>query len=428
MSSGPDFRAVGGSVWWRLAVGSTASLRHLLAAVWLRFSDGRCAQVAGSLAFTTLLSLVPFITLVAVVLSKFPQSASLDAALRSFLLDNLLPDKAGKVIATYALQFSQKATNLTIAGSVVLVVTAVMLMRTIDQVINQIWMVRSRRPWATRLAAYWVALSFGPLLLAGGVFVASAMLSMSLNIMNESVWLEAAGLRLVSLTVLGAVLTSLYYAVPHCSVRMVDAAIAGFLAALVFMVMQRLFGIYLSHFPSYTLVYGAFAAVPIFLLWLYLSWIVVLLGAALAAVLPERDVHRRPLPIFPGRRLYAALLLLAELVAAQREGGFRGVEALADAARCGHGEIREILEMLESARLLARHEGGGWLLTRSAQQITLVEIAHLFGWCAPPPGGPSRPAEQALARRWGALLAALDREAEIPISALTDSADKPDGS
>ena len=160
---------------------------HLLRVVRQRFRDGRCAQVAGSLAFTTLLSLVPFITLVAVVLSKFPQSAQLDAALRGFLLDNLLPEKAGKVIATYAFQFSQKATNLTIVGALVLVVTAVMLMRMIDTVINQIWMVRSRRPWATRLAAYWVALSFGPILLAGGVFLATAMLSMSLDIVNEPV-------------------------------------------------------------------------------------------------------------------------------------------------------------------------------------------------------------------------------------------------
>ena len=149
--------------------------RHLLHAVGRRFRDGRCAQVAASLAFTTLLSLVPFVTLVAVVFSRLPQSQRLDAALRGFLLDNLLPEKAGKVIATYAVQFSQKATNLTIAGALALILTTVLLMRTIDQVINEIWMIRSRRPWATRLAAYWVALSFGPLLLAGGVVLASAM-------------------------------------------------------------------------------------------------------------------------------------------------------------------------------------------------------------------------------------------------------------
>jgi len=118
----------------------------LAGAVVRRFREGRCAQVAASLAFTSLLSLVPFVTLVAVVFSRFPQSQRFAEVLRGFLLDNLLPDKAGKVIATYALQFSQKATNLTIVGGAVLILTALMLMRTIDQVINQIWRVPGGRP------------------------------------------------------------------------------------------------------------------------------------------------------------------------------------------------------------------------------------------------------------------------------------------
>ncbi len=422
MNSRPDFS--GGSGW--LAALLPASTRHLLAAIWQRFRDGRCAQVAGSLAFTTLLSLVPFITLVAVVLSRFPQSARLDAALEGFLLDNLLPEKAGKVIATYALQFSQKATNLTIAGAIVLIVTAVLLMKTIDQVINQIWMVRSRRPWATRLAAYWAALSFGPLLLAGGVFLASATLSMSLNVMNEPVWLEAVGLRLISVAVLTGVLATLYYAVPHCSVRLRDALVAGVLAALAFVVMQRLFGLYLKHFPSYTIVYGAFAAVPIFLLWLYLSWIVVLLGAVVAAVLPERNLRARPLPAFPGRRLYVALLILAELVDAQREGRCRGVDVLADVARCGHGEVRDVLETLEAARVVARRDQGGWLLARAADGVALAEVGRLFGWNAPTiPRGVPCSVEVRVDARWHDLLAAIDEAADLPLSALGAGDDLP---
>lgn len=393
---------------------------HLLRAIWQRFQAGRCAQVAGSLAFTTLLSLVPFITLVAVVLSKFPQSARLDAALRSFLLDNLLPEKAGKVIATYALQFSQKATNLTIVGALALVVTAVLLMRTIDTVINRIWRVRSRRPWAMRLAAYWVALSFGPLLLAGGVFGATAMLSMSLDIMNEPVWLAAVGLRMVSVAILGGVLTALYFVVPHCAVRFGDAALAGFLAALAFMVMQRLFGLYLSHFPSYTLVYGAFAAVPIFLLWLYLSWIVVLLGAVVAAVLPEREVLRRPLPAFPGRAVYVALLMLVELAVAQRSGACRDVGQLSEAGRCGHGDVHALLEALEQAGVVARREQGGWLLARAAEDIRAAEIGRLFGWRDPGRGeaGGVTPAERAVAACWRDTLLALDGAACITLAAL----------
>lgn len=394
--------------------------RRLVRAIGERFAAGRCAQVAASLAFTTLLSLVPFITLVAVVFSRLPQSSQFDAALQRFLLDNLLPEKAGKVIATYALQFSQKATNLTIVGMLVLVVTAIMLMRTIDKVINQIWMVRSVRPWATRYAAYWVALSVGPLLLAGGVFFASAILSISLDAINEPVWLAAAGFRVISLVILGGVFSALYYAVPHCSVRGVDALLAGYLAALGFIVMQRLFGLYVGHFPSYTLVYGAFAAVPIFLLWLYLSWIVVLLGAVVAAVLPERYARRRPLPAFPGRPVYLALLVLVELALAQRAGESRRIEVLSIRARSNHADVREVLSVLERAGIAARLDQGGWLLAKAADAVRVVEIGNLFGWRPLPATSLEIDEDERLVRHcWNRMLHHLDAEMSLSLGDLT---------
>lgn len=393
--------------------------RYLLRAVGRRFRDGRCAQVAGSLAFTTLLSLVPFVTLVAVVFSRLPQSQRLDAALRGFLLDNLLPEKAGKVIATYALQFSQKATNLTIAGALALILTTVLLMRTIDQVINEIWMVRSRRLWATRLAAYWVALSVGPLLLAGGVVLASAMLSVSLSVVGEPVWLEAVGLKLISMAFTTALFGLLYYVVPHCRVNAGHAVLAGFLAALGLMLMQRLLGLYLVHFPSYTLVYGAFAAVPILLVWLYLSWIVVLLGAVVAAVLPERKLFRGRLPDFPGRRLYVALLMLSELVEAQRHGQGCGFEVLARVSRAGQEEAGEVLARLASARLVACGENGDWLLARSAEGVRLAEVVRLFGLSLPPACEDSPDeAEREVRQRYQALLSGVERAADLPLASL----------
>jgi membrane protein len=411
MNTDPDSR--------RLRLLVPASCRYLVTAIWRRFQDGRCAQVAGSLAFTTLLSLVPFVTLVAVVFSKFPESERFSDALRSFLLNNLLPEKAGSVIATYALQFSQKAANLTIVGGVVLIVTAIMLMRTIDQVINQIWMVRSRHPWATRLASYWLALTFGPLLLAGGVFVASATLSMSMDMMNEPAWLEVAGFRLISVVMLTGVFATLYYAVPHCSVRPGDAALAGLFAAAGFLVMQRLFGLYLAHFPSYTLVYGAFAVVPIFLLWLYFSWIVILLGAVVAAVLPERSLRRRPLPAFPGRTLYIALLSLAELAGAQREGGGRRVEVLAELACVGHDEVRDVLGTLEAARIAVRRDQGDWLLARAAEGLLVTEVGRLFGWALPPVlSGEPDCLEACVRAQWAEILEGMDSVAAIPVSRL----------
>ena len=392
----------------------------LAGAVVRRFREGRCAQVAASLAFTSLLSLVPFVTLVAVVFSRFPQSQRFAEVLRGFLLDNLLPDKAGKVIATYALQFSQKATNLTIVGGAVLILTALMLMRTIDQVINQIWRVPGGRPWATRLAAYWVVLSLGPLFLAGGVLAASMMLTASMDLMNEPAWLEVAGFRVISVTVLTALFGALYFAVPHCTVRPRDAAFAGLLAALGFFVMQRLFGLYLVHFPSYTLVYGAFAVVPIFLLWLYLSWLIILLGAVVAAVLPERSLRRRPLPEFPGRRLYVALLIARELAQAQVEGACRSVEVLADAARVGHEEVRDILGELASEGMVARRDTGGWMLAKAAEGLPLDGLVRLFGLGLAPVVGGYSPGEERVAQVWACLLEGVDQAASLPLSRLRE--------
>jgi len=295
-------------------------------------------------------------------------------------------------------------------------------MRTIDQVINEIWRVQVHRPWATRLVAYWAVLSLGPLLLAGGVFAAGTMLSASMDFMNEPAWLEVAGLRLVSLGVLAGVFATLYFAVPHCSVRLADAGLAGLLAAAGFLVMQRMFSLYLAHFPSYTLVYGAFAVVPIFLLWLYLSWIIILLGAVVAAVLPERSLRRRPLPEFPGRALYVALLMLFELAEAQSGGECRGVEELADVARVGHDEVREVLAVLASSRVVVRRDSGGWLLARSAESVRVSELVSLFGLALPPDaGGVSGGPESWLHEPWKRMLAATDAAADVSLRHLLES-------
>ncbi|HMW52870.1 MAG TPA: YihY family inner membrane protein [Rhodocyclaceae bacterium] len=403
--------------------------RHLAVAVWRRFHEGRCAQVAGSLTFTSLLSLVPFVTLVVLTFSRFPQSTQFSEALKGFLLDNLLPDKAGKVIAAYAVQFSQKSTNLTIVGGVVLVVTALSLIKTIDQAINQIWNVRGTRRWATRFAVYWAALSVGPVFLAGCVFASSAVLSLSLDLVGEPVWLGAVALRLMPVALLTGLFAAVYYIVPHCTVRPVDALAAGFLAALLLVSMQRLFGLYLTHFTSYTLVYGAFAVVPIFLMWLYLSWIVILLGAVVAAVLPERTLLGRMLPAFPGRSLYLALLVLGQLVRAQRRGLTPDVGHLARTARAGHDEVRAVLESCQRARIVVRSDEGGWLLARAADAVSLAEVAQLFAWDGVPrKDAVATPLEAQIRPLWETWVARLNVASELPLSVLAEAGDEKDQS
>ncbi len=185
--------------------------------------------------------------------------------------------------------------------------------------------------------------------------------------------------------------------------------------------MQRLFSLYLAHFPSYTLVYGAFAVVPIFLLWLYLSWIIILLGAVVAAVLPERSLRRRPLPVFPGRTLYVALLMLCELAEAQSRGDCRGVEALAEVARVGHDEVRDVLGVLASSKIVVRRDSGGWLLARSAESVRVAELVRLFGLALPPDAGAvSGGPEGCVQAPWQKMLVAMDVAMDVSLGQLLE--------
>ena len=260
---------------------------HLVVQVIRRFRKERCSQIAASLAFTTLLSIVPLLAVTLAVVSKLPVSAKLSAALERFLLENLLPEKAGHMIANYILQFSQKAHQLTVAGSLILVVTAFILMLTIDHTFNAMWHVSKRRRLASRILVYALVLVLGPALLGAGLATTTYIVSTSLGWIDEPPWVRAALFRLLPELFLVGLFSLLYCAVPNRPVRPVHAIVGAAVATFGLVVIQRAFGLYLVKFSAYDLIYGAFAVVPIFLVWLYLSWSVVLSGALIAATLPE---------------------------------------------------------------------------------------------------------------------------------------------
>ena len=260
---------------------------YLLLLVIRRFRKERCSQVAASLAFTTLLSIVPLLTVTLAVVSKLPVSAKLSAALERFLLDNLLPEKAGQVIATYILQFSQKAHQLTVLGSLMLVVTAFILMLTIDRTFNAIWRVSRPRRLASRIPVYALVLILGPALLGAGLAATTFIVSTSLGWVDEPPWVRALLFRMLPDLFMAGLFSLLYFAVPDREVRPMHAVIGGTAAAFGLVLVQRAFGLYIVKFSVYSLIYGAFAVVPIFLVWLYLSWSVVLTGALITASLAE---------------------------------------------------------------------------------------------------------------------------------------------
>jgi membrane protein len=260
---------------------------RLVVRVTRRFRGERLGQTAAALSFATLLGLVPMIAVAAALIEQVPYfSQGIGVALNKFLLANLLPEKSGTVIAKYVGQFANRAERVTMIGILVLAATALMQMLTIERAFNAIWNVKAPRPIMRRLAIHGLALLLGPLVFGGSLAATTYLAGVSLGLLTESNWFVDLVLRVLPFGFLAGLFALLYWGVPRKNVVPRHAIIGGLLAASAFVGMQRLFGLYIAKFPTYTIVYGPFAAVPIFLAWLYLSWTMILLGALITAELP----------------------------------------------------------------------------------------------------------------------------------------------
>jgi membrane protein len=252
-----------------------------------RLFEDRLTQAAGSLTYTSLLSIVPLVTVALAVSTAFPVFDRLVGGLLDYAIENYLPDAPGlDQLADQVSEFTARAAQLTAIGLFILGVTAVMLMLTIDDALNRIFRVKKKRPLLQRLFMYWAVLTLGPMLIGGSISMTTALVASSLGSLDLD-WLAELVLRLLPVLLTWAALTSLYILVPNRPVYFPHAVAGGFLAGSVFELAKRGFAIYVSHVPTYTLVYGAFSTLLIFLVWLYLSWLIVLAGATFTAMLSD---------------------------------------------------------------------------------------------------------------------------------------------
>ncbi len=263
--------------------------------VYRRFVDERYAQAAAALSFSTLLALVPMIAIAVAIIVRLPFAEGLSKALEHFLLANLLPDRAGTIIVKYVSQFARKTQQLSLVGGLALIATALIQMLTIEHAFNAIWRVHESRPLLRRVAMHLLALLLGPLLFGGSLVVITFVASASFGLVEDRLWAGADILKAVTFASLAAMFALVYWALPNRRVAASHAACGGALAALGFVLMQRLFGLYLAKLPTYAVIYGAFATVPIFLVWLYMSWAVILVGALVVAELQARPSGRHRL-------------------------------------------------------------------------------------------------------------------------------------
>ena len=258
-----------------------------------RLREDRGFETAGSLTFTSLLALVPLVAVALALATSFPAFERAMDALGRFAATQLLP--AGSAAVTRQIgAFAAQAGRLTWVGLGILAVTALMMMLTVDEALNRIFRVQRRRHLARRLLVYAAVLTLGPALMGASLYLTSYMVVNSLGFLELDDYRRTV-LSLLAFAFTCVALTLVYLVVPYRQVALRHAAVGGLVAGVAFEFAKRGFGLYVAKLPTYTLVYGAFAMIPLFLLWLYVSWVVVLLGATLTAALPAWRAGREPI-------------------------------------------------------------------------------------------------------------------------------------
>ena len=273
-----------------------ASTLHTLR---VRFREDRLGITASSLTFTTIIALVPLLTVALAVFTAFPMFSKVQDVLQKWLVESLIPDNIARQVLGYLSQFSGKASKLGVAGLAVLLGTALALVFTIDRTLNGIWRVRRRRPLGQRVLIYWAAITLGPLLLGVSLSMTSYVLSLPKGLVGTAVPSSLGVLLdLFQFAALAGAMASLYHYMPNTHVKWGHAWTGGLFAATAIEVAKKLLVLYLGAVPTYSAVYGAFATVPILLIWIYVAWVTVLLGAVIAAYLPSllAGVARRASP------------------------------------------------------------------------------------------------------------------------------------
>ncbi len=342
-----------------------------------RLREDRVVQAAGSLTFTTLLALVPLLAVVLAITAAFPVFDQLTGAFERFVVGNLLPEVETGRLTHQLGGFAEKAKRLTTVGIVFLAVTSIMLMMTVDEVLNRLFRVSRRRPLLQRLIMYWAVLSLGPVLIGASISMTSFVIGSSLGLLDlGGAARTILGLLPFAFTCVALML--LYQVVPNRHIEFRHAAIGGVFAGVLFEIAKRGFAMFIADFPTYSLIYGAFAALPLFLLWLYLSWLVVLLGAQLTAMLPgfrsEFAVHGDA----PGRELIDALAVLRQLARARRAGTAVTVARVAGDTGLPPHRCEAVLERCAQLGWTLRAEKEGWILGRAPGEIRIAEVVRAF--------------------------------------------------
>jgi membrane protein len=370
------------------AAGLIGVLRPKLAAVGIfsryalhRFSRDGCFAASGALSYTTLVSLVPLGVIVLGILSAFPNFADVRQELLDLVFRNFVPAISGQA-AWWFQYFAGSAAQATAIGIVGIAGTGVLLLVTVEDQLNALWRVTTSRPWGQRVLAYWTLITLGPLLVGMSLTLSTYLdtAARRAGFDPEAFYQFASGwphllARSIPFLLELIACTLLYCIIPNCAVRWRDGLAGAAVAATVIEILKIGFGFYIGSMSSYQTVYGALAAIPIFLLWMYVSWMAVLLGAVVAANLPTWRVDERFAHLSTGGvRLGFSLALIAALARAQRRGLTSRTAQLATELGVATTVVDEHLQQLTRAGFAAATQAGGWVLAWNPETATLHDL------------------------------------------------------
>ncbi|TWI00863.1 membrane protein [Luteimonas cucumeris] len=342
--------------------------------LWRRFLDDRLFEAAGSLSYTTVFALVPLSIVVFGVLSAFPVFDRWSEMLSDYIFSNFVPSSA-RAVEDYLRGFSKSAGQLTAIGIVALVVSLLITLTGVETTFNRVWRVEIARPRLSRFLVYWTVLTLGALVAAASLALSAQFFALAIFDTEPGRWLEDLMLRLTPMLIELAAFAAIYRVVPHRTVQWRHAIAGALLAVLVFEAIKTGLGLFLGSAGAYQKIYGAVAFVPIFLLWIYLSWVAVLLGASFASSMSAFRYQPATMRLPQGHELYALLRLLGRFDAQRAQG--RGLHTdqiqlmepmLTDAL------VQHMLAQLSGIGLLSRAETGEWLLARDLDTLTMAEL------------------------------------------------------
>ncbi|ANN78561.1 YihY family inner membrane protein [Bordetella flabilis] len=345
-----------------------------------RAGEEQLLQVASSLTFTTVLAIVPMLAVVLSLFTAFPVFQEFRIALEDFLTHSLMPPAVSDNIMNYLNQFARQASRLTAIGGGLLLITSILLIMTIDKTFNDIWHVARQRPVSQRALVYWAVLTLGPVVAGASLWATSFLARESLGLVRDVPDVVGLAVSFIPLLLTGLGFAALFVVVPNRRVAWRDALAGGFGTAIVLELMKSAFAYYLTRFPTYTVIYGAFATLPIFLLWIYLSWLAVLFGATVAASLPMIRVGRWDINRDPGAAFVDAVEVLRCLYRNMGTGGpaGRSTSRLAVDLHLHHDELNAVLEALAELGMVARTQEQRWILACDPRRASLGPLFDRF--------------------------------------------------